>query len=98
MFTFLDNIGLVATDGGTSVGYHILDAFGLIVTSPDKAYEVGFGVFNMVGALVQFFGVICLSEFLANKIWQEAYVYRMSCADGYFHGFVLFPFKIRYLK
>lgn len=41
LFTFLDNIGLVATDGGTSVGYHILDAFGLIVTSPDKAYEVG---------------------------------------------------------
>ena len=71
LFTFLDNIGLVATDGGTSVGYHILDAFGLIVTSPDKAYEVGFGVFNMVGALVQFFGVICLSEFLANKYGKK---------------------------
>ena len=54
LFTFLDNIGLVATDGGTSVGYHILDAFGLIVTSPDKAYEVGFGVFNMVGAWFSF--------------------------------------------
>ena len=54
LFTFLDNIGLVATDGGTSVGYHILDAFGLIVTSPDKAYEVGFGVFNMVGPWFSF--------------------------------------------
>lgn len=71
LFTFLDNIGLVATDGGTSVWYHILDAFGLIVTSPDKAYEVGFGVFNMVGALVQFFGVIFLSEFLANKYGKK---------------------------
>ena len=71
LFAFLDNIGLVATEPGTSVGYHVLNAFGLIVTSPDKAYEVGFGVFNMVGALVQFFGVILLSGFLANKYGKK---------------------------
>lgn len=71
LFAFLDNIGLVAAEPGNSVGYHVLNAFGLIVTSPDKAYEVGFGVFNMVGALVQFFGVIFLSEFLANKYGKK---------------------------
>ncbi|MBM6758964.1 MFS transporter [Bacteroides mediterraneensis] len=71
LFAFLDNIGLVAAEPGHSVGYHVLNAFGLIVTSPDKAYEVGFGVFNMVGALVQFFGVIFLSEFLANKYGKK---------------------------
>lgn len=71
LFAFLDNIGLVAAEPGSSVGYHVLNAFGLIVTSPDKAYEVGFGVFNMVGALVQFFGVIFLSEFLANKYGKK---------------------------
>ena len=71
LFAFLDNIGLVAAEPGNSVGYHVLNAFGLIVTSSDKAYEVGFGVFNMVGALVQFFGVIFLSEFLANKYGKK---------------------------
>lgn len=48
-----------------------MNAFGLIVSSPDKAYEVGFGVFNMLGALVQFFGVILLSNFLANRYGKK---------------------------
>lgn len=71
LYAFLDRLGLVAngTEGGT--GYAILNAFGLIVSSPDKAYEVGFGVFNMVGALVQFFGVILLSGFLANRFGKK---------------------------
>ena len=43
----------------------------MIVSSPDKAYEVGFGVFNMLGALVQFFGVIFLSEYLAAKYGKK---------------------------
>ena len=67
LYAFLDKIGLVATEAGDGIGYSILNAFGLIVSSPDKAYEVGFGVFNMLGALVQFFGVILLSSFLANR-------------------------------
>ena len=93
LFTFLDNIGLVATDGGTSVGYHILDAFGLIVTSPDKAYEVGFGVFNMVGALVQFLGVICLSEFLANKYGKKRTFIVCLALTAIFTALFYFPSK-----
>lgn len=67
LFAFLDKIGLVSVEAKDT----ILNAFGLVVSSPDKAYEVGFGVFNMVGALVQFFGVILLSEFLANKYGKK---------------------------
>lgn len=93
LFTFLDNIGLVATNGGTSVGYHILDAFGLIVTSPDKAYEVGFGVFNMVGALVQFFGVIFLSEFLANKYGKKRTFVVCLALTAIFTALFYFPSK-----
>lgn len=55
LYTFLDKLGLVAVEANASFSYNILNAFGLIVNSPEKAYEVGFGVFNMVGALVQFF-------------------------------------------
>ena len=68
LYAFLDKLGLVATEAQDSIGYSILNAFGLIVSSPDKAYEVGFGVFNMLGALVQFFGVILLSEYLALSL------------------------------
>lgn len=71
LYSFLDKLGLVTTQAGTGLGYSLLNAFGLIVSSPDKAYEVGFGVFNMLGALVQFFGVILLSEFLANRYGKK---------------------------
>lgn len=71
LYTFLDKLGLVAIEANASFSYNILNAFGLIVNSPEKAYEVGFGVFNMVGALVQFFGVILLSSFLANRYGKK---------------------------
>ncbi len=71
LYAFLDNLGLVTTEIGTGFSYTLLNAFGLIVSSPEKAYEVGFGVFNMVGALVQFFGVILLSGFLANRYGKK---------------------------
>lgn len=71
LYTFLDKLGLVAVEANASFSYNILNAFGLIVNSPEKAYEVGFGVFNMVGALVQFFGVILLSCFLANRYGKK---------------------------
>lgn len=71
LYTFLDKLGLVAVKANASFSYNILNAFGLIVNSPEKAYEVGFGVFNMVGALVQFFGVILLSSFLANRYGKK---------------------------
>ena len=71
LYTFLDKLGLVAVEANASLSYNILNAFGLIVNGPEKAYEVGFGVFNMVGALVQFFGVILLSSFLANRYGKK---------------------------
>lgn len=71
LYTFLDKLRLVAVEANASFSYNILNAFGLIVNSPEKAYEVGFGVFNMVGALVQFFGVILLSSFLANRYGKK---------------------------
>lgn len=71
LYKFLDNLGLVYAGADDGVGYWILNAFGLIVSSPDQAYMVGFGVFNMLGALVQFFGVILLSSYLANKYGKK---------------------------
>ncbi|MDO4164477.1 MAG: glycoside-pentoside-hexuronide (GPH):cation symporter [Bacteroides sp.] len=72
LYAFLDKLGLVAASGSESgISHSILNAFGLIVSSPDKAYEVGFGVFNMLGALVQFVGVILLSGFLANRYGKK---------------------------
>ena len=71
LYVFLGKMGLVATEAGDGVGYYILNAFGLIVSSPDRAYEVGFGLFNMLGALVQFFGVILLSRYLANRFGKK---------------------------
>lgn len=93
LFAFLDSIGLVAATPGDSVGYHVLDAFGLIVTSPDKAYEVGFGVFNMVGALVQFFGVIFLSEFLANRYGKKRTFIVCLTLTAIFTALFYFPAK-----
>ena len=93
LFAFLDKIGLVAAEPGNSVGYHVLNAFGLIVTSPDKAYEVGFGVFNMVGALVQFFGVIFLSEFLANKYGKKRTFIVCLSLTAIFTAMFYFPAK-----
>ena len=71
LYVFLGKMGLVATEARDGIGYSILNAFGLIVSSPDRAYEVGFGLFNMLGALVQFFGVILLSRYLANRFGKK---------------------------
>lgn len=71
LYAFLDHTGLVQPTPSDSFSYTLLNAFGLIVDSPEHAYEVGFGMFNMVGALVQFIGVILLSEFLANRYGKK---------------------------
>lgn len=71
LYAFLDRMGLVQTAPSDAASYSILNAFGLIVDCPERAYEVGFGVFNMVGALVQFAGVILLSGFLANRYGKK---------------------------
>ena len=38
---------------------------------PEDAYSIGFSVFNMMGAVVQFVGVICLSQYLANRFGKR---------------------------
>ena len=37
----------------------------------EDAYSVGFSVFNMTSALIQFIGMICLSRYLANKYGKK---------------------------
>ncbi len=91
LYSFLNKIGLVATEGSHGMGYGILDAFGLIVSSPDKAYEVGFGVFNMLGAIVQFFGVIFLSGFLANRYGKKSVFIVCLALTAIFTAFFYFP-------
>lgn len=71
LYSFLNKLGLVVTKDGGGLRYSILNAFGLIVNTPDKSFEVGFGMFNMLGALVQFFGVILLSNFLSNRYGKK---------------------------
>lgn len=91
LYAFLDKLGLVATESGSGVGYTILNAFGLIVTSPETSYEVGFGVFNMLGALVQFFGVIFLSGFLANRYGKKQVFIICLALTALFTAFFYFP-------
>lgn len=91
LYAFLDKLGLVATEPGNGIGYTVLNAFGLIVSSPDKAYEVGFGVFNMLGALVQFFGVIFLSGFLANRYGKKRVFIICLALTALFTAFFYFP-------
>lgn len=93
LYAFLDKLGLVATEAQDSIGYSILNAFGLIVSSPDKAYEVGFGVFNMLGASVQFFGVILLSEYLANKYGKKQTFIVCLTLTAIFTAMFYFPAK-----
>lgn len=93
LYAFLDKLGLVATEAQDSIGYSILNAFGLIVSPPDKAYEVGFGVFNMLGALVQFFGVILLSEYLANKYGKKQTFIVCLTLTAIFTAMFYFPAK-----
>ena len=50
--------------------YDFLSIFHLVNDVSD-AYPVGFSVFNMVGAIVQFVGVILLSQYLASKYGKK---------------------------
>ena len=93
LYQFLDRLGLVYAGVGEGVGYSILNAFGLIVSSPDQAYMVGFGVFNMLGALVQFFGVILLSSYLANKFGKKRVFIICLSLTAIFTAMFYFPGK-----
>lgn len=93
LYDFLNNLGLVATGSESGIGYAILDAFGLIVTDPSHAYEVGFGLFNMLTAIVQFAGVILLSEFLANRYGKKKVFIVCLFLTSVFTALFYFPGK-----
>jgi len=50
--------------------YDFLTFFGLNIKQ-EEAYAVGFSAFNMMGAIVQFMGVVCLSRYLANRYGKK---------------------------
>ena len=71
LYAFIDDIGLVAFAGGGRGWRSLLEAFNLVAHSESDAYAIGFSLFNMVGAIVQFIGVITLSAFLANRYGKK---------------------------
>ena len=60
-----------------------LNLFGLNVEQKE-AYSIGFSLFNMSTAIVQFLGVVCLSRYLANKYGKKKVFIPLlySLADG----------------
>jgi Na+/melibiose symporter-like transporter len=73
LYEFIRSMGLVRVEG-EPLGWFasILDSFGLIAYTPEKAYSIGLSLFNMIGALIQLIGVITLSEFLANRFGKRS--------------------------
>ncbi len=71
LYQFLKDIGLTSSQIGDGIFGRLLNSFGLVIESPAQAYAVGFGLFNMVGALVQFVGVIFLAGYLANNFCKR---------------------------
>ena len=59
--------------------YEFLTFFGLSIEM-EQTYSFGFSAFNMMGAIVQFLGVITLSRYLANK-YGKALFYIPSPTD-----------------
>ena len=92
LFAFLDKLGLVAATGHDSVGYTILNAFGLIVSSPEKVL-MKWGSVCLIcwGAVVQFFGVIFLSGFLANRFGKKSVFIVCLALTAVFTAFFYFP-------
>ena len=74
LYKFIEQCGLADIEGtrtGVGASILILGAFNLIAHSQADAYSIGFSLFNMIGAIVQFLGVILLSEFLANRYGKK---------------------------
>ena len=93
LYQFLNKLGLVVTPGDNGFGFTLLNTFGLALTSSKEAYEVGFGVFNMMGAIVQFFGVIFLSGFLANRFGKKKVFIACLSLTALFTALFYFPGK-----
>lgn len=70
LYEFLTSVGLADVDSSAWY-YGLLNSFGLVVHNSQQAYAVGFSMFNMLGAIVQFIGVLFLSVFLANRFGKK---------------------------
>ena len=65
--------------------FDFLGFFGL-ASDIDEAYSVGYSMFNMVSAVVQFLGVIFLSRFLANKYGKrKVFIVCLPCQVRHMH-------------
>lgn len=72
LYDFLDTIGLTDPDHiKKGIWASFLSAFNLIAHDESDAYSIGFSLFNMMGAVVQLVGIVCLSEYLANKYGKK---------------------------
>lgn len=80
MLNFLDQIGLVAHQGNVLTGFQsVLSKVNLIATSAQDSYSVGFSLFNMVGAVVQFLGIITMASYLANRFGKkETFIFSLA--------------------
>jgi len=70
---FVENMGLTATAAqveNPSLGFKILNAFGMIVTPGKTPSAVGFSVISMTSTLVQIFGVIAAKP-LADRFGKK---------------------------
>lgn len=70
---FVEQVGLFATAAqveARSVGFVILDTFGLMVTGDTDPSKVGFSLFNMVGNLTNIIGVL-LAKPLAERFGKK---------------------------
>lgn len=70
---FVDKMGFFANPAALadpSLGFRILDTFGLIVKPGDSPTAVGFSMFNMAGSLVNIIGVIAAKP-LADRFGKK---------------------------
>lgn len=68
LYDFLGRMGLVsAADGHAGSELWLFEAFNLVAHRERDAYAIGFSLFNMTNAVVQFLGVVLLSGYLADR-------------------------------
>ena len=70
--------------------FDFLDTFKLVDDMSD-AYPVGFSLFNMVGAVVQFIGVILMSQYLANKYGKKRVFIACLSLTAFFSALFYIP-------
>ena len=67
-----------------------LGFFGLHIEQKE-AYSIGFSIFNMVTAITQFIGVVCLSRYLANKYGKKKVFMICLSLTAFFTALIYIP-------